>query len=181
MVRSYYNVHTCQRLWKNAECIAQFIASQFQDIILANIETNVSFIQSKLDRMYGCKVNKQKVYKPKKIALQSGGADYESSYKLIRSYAQMVLNRMPDALAIVHVIRLHGNQPKTHFDRCILSFPELREGFKRGCRPFIGIDGCHLKGPYKGVLLSAVALDANIGIYPITVCVCTVESTSTWT
>lgn len=68
----------------------------------------------------------------------------------------MVLNRMPDALAIVHVIRLHGNQPKTHFDRCILSFPALREGFKRGCRPFIGIDGCHLKGPYKGVLLSAV-------------------------
>lgn len=29
MVRSYYNVHTCQRLWKNPECTAQFIASQF--------------------------------------------------------------------------------------------------------------------------------------------------------
>ncbi|KAH9797267.1 SWIM-type domain-containing protein [Citrus sinensis] len=181
MVRSYYNVHTCQRLWKNPECTAQFIASQFQDTILANPETNVSFIQSELDRMYGCRVDKQKVYRAKKIALQSCGADYESSYKLIRSYAQMVLNRMPDALAIVHVIRLHGNQPKTHFDRCILSFPALREGFKRGCRPFIGIDGCHLKGPYKGVLLSAVALDANTGIYPIAVCVCTVESTSTWT
>ncbi|KAK9217348.1 hypothetical protein WN943_005975 [Citrus x changshan-huyou] len=181
MVRSYYNVHTCQRLWKSPECTAQFIASQFQDIILANPETNVSFIQSELDRMYGCKVDKQKVYRAKKIALQSGGADYESSYKLIRSYTLMVLNRMPNALAIVHVIRLHGNQPKTHFDRCILSFPTLREGFKRGCRPFIGIDRCHLNGPYKGVLLSIVALDANTGIYPIVVCVCTVESTSTWT
>ncbi|KAK2663874.1 hypothetical protein Ddye_002448 [Dipteronia dyeriana] len=30
-----------------------------------------------------------------------------------------------------------------------------------GCRPFIGVDGCHLKGPLGRVLLSAVSLDAN--------------------
>ncbi|TXG60499.1 hypothetical protein EZV62_015072 [Acer yangbiense] len=34
-------------------------------------------------------------------------------------------------------------------------------GFLEGCKPFIGVDGCHLKGPYRGVLLLAVALDAN--------------------
>ncbi|KAK9209266.1 hypothetical protein WN944_001630 [Citrus x changshan-huyou] len=43
-------------------------AVEFFDTILANPETNVSFIQSELDRMYGCRVNKQKVYKAKKIA-----------------------------------------------------------------------------------------------------------------
>ncbi|GFS38210.1 hypothetical protein Acr_00g0056250 [Actinidia rufa] len=34
-------------------------------------------------------------------------------------------------------------------------------------RPFIGVDGCHLKGPYGGVLLSAVALDGDSGLYPL--------------
>ena len=88
---------------------------------------------------------------------------------------------MPQALALVSVIRFPGEQSQTHFDRFILLFPALRDGFKAGCRPFIGIDGCHLKGPYKGVMLSAVALDANTGIFPVVVCVCSVESTSTWT
>ncbi|VVA41494.1 PREDICTED: transposon [Prunus dulcis] len=36
-----------------------------------------------------------------------------------------------------------------------------KEGFKAGCRPVIGLDGCHLKSPYEGQLLSAVGLDAN--------------------
>ncbi|XP_027082435.1 uncharacterized protein [Coffea arabica] len=29
------------------------------------------------------------------------------------------------------------------------------------CRPVIGLDGCHIKGPYPGQLLSAVAVDSN--------------------
>ncbi|KAK9182892.1 hypothetical protein WN944_026040 [Citrus x changshan-huyou] len=119
-------------LWKNPECTAKFIASKFQDIILSHPETKASFIMSELNRMYEVRVNKQKVYRAKKIALESGGANFESNYRLIRSYAQMILNKMPNALALVHVIRLHGNQIKTHFDRCIISFPALREGFKVG-------------------------------------------------
>jgi hypothetical protein len=27
----------------------------------------------------------------------------------------------------------------------------MKNGFVRGCRPWFGIDGCHLKGPYGGV------------------------------
>lgn len=74
----------------------------------------------------------------------------------------MILNKMPQALALVSVIRFLGEQSQTHFDRVILSFLAFRDGFKVGCRPFIGIDGCHLKGPSKGVLLSAVIVDAKL-------------------
>ncbi|KAK9186888.1 hypothetical protein WN944_018277 [Citrus x changshan-huyou] len=77
---------------------------------------------------------------------------------------------MPQALALVSVIRYHAKQPKTYFDRFVVSFPALKECFNQGCRPFLGIDDCHLKGPYKGVLLSVVAIDANDGIFPITFC-----------
>ncbi|KAK3221536.1 hypothetical protein Dsin_008561 [Dipteronia sinensis] len=47
-----------------------------------------------------------------------------------------------------------------------------KEGISRGLQAFIGIDGCHLKGPYGGVLLSTIALDANSGLYPLAYCIC---------
>ncbi|KAK2652114.1 hypothetical protein Ddye_011970 [Dipteronia dyeriana] len=42
----------------------------------------------------------------------------------------------------------------------------------KGFRPFIGVDGCHLKRPFIGVLLFAMALDANSGLLPLAVCIC---------
>jgi hypothetical protein len=37
----------------------------------------------------------------------------------------------------------------------------MKEGFVNESKPFIMIDGCHLNGPYEGVLLLAVGLDEN--------------------
>ncbi|KAH7865072.1 hypothetical protein Vadar_001871 [Vaccinium darrowii] len=47
-------------------------------------------------------------------------------------------------------------------------------------RPFIGVDGCHLKGPYGGVLISAVALDGNNGLFPLAVAVVESENNDSW-
>ncbi|KAJ0039139.1 hypothetical protein Pint_23857 [Pistacia integerrima] len=49
------------------------------------------------------------------------------------------------------------------FKRFFVSFTVQKRGFLEGCRHFIGIDGCHLKCHYDGVLLSAVSVDANSG------------------
>ncbi|KAH9764284.1 SWIM-type domain-containing protein [Citrus sinensis] len=181
LIKRLHNVHTCQRDLKNPECTAEFIAVKFASTFIEQPDTKVEWFISELRRRYGVKVNKHKIYRAKKKVLERQGADHESSYRLVRSYVQMILNKMPQALALISVIRYHAEQPKTYFDRFVVSFPTLRECFNQGCRPFLGIDGCHLKGPYKGVLLSAVAIDANDGIFPIAFCVCSVESTSTWT
>ncbi|KAK1572584.1 hypothetical protein Q3G72_034885 [Acer saccharum] len=60
----------------------------------------------------------------------------------------------------------------------------LRERYKVNVntqRPFIRLDGCHLKRPYKGILLSTVALDANGGFFPLVVYICEQETLSSWT
>jgi hypothetical protein len=41
----------------------------------------------------------------------------------------------------------------------------LNTGFVNNHKPFIGIDGCHLKGPYESVLLSVMELDGNNGCF----------------
>ncbi|KAL7219522.1 hypothetical protein ACSBR2_012558 [Camellia fascicularis] len=51
------------------------------------------------------------------------------------------------------------------FKRIFISFEVMKTGFVNRCRPFIGVDGCHLKGPYGGVLILAVALNGNNGLF----------------
>lgn len=45
---------------------------------------------------------------------------------------------------------------KLRFMRFMFSFLALEHGFIKGCKWFIGADGCHLTDPYSGVLLSEV-------------------------
>ncbi|TXG64419.1 hypothetical protein EZV62_011413 [Acer yangbiense] len=47
-------------------------------------------------------------------------------------------------------------------------------------RSFIGVDGCHLKSPFGGVLLSAVSLDANSGLFPLAICIGEKETQESW-
>lgn len=43
----------------------------------------------------------------------------------------------------------------------------MKNGFVRGCRPWFGIDGCHLKRLNGAILLSHVAIDGNKDMFSI--------------
>ncbi|WOL13318.1 hypothetical protein Cni_G22088 [Canna indica] len=66
------------------------------------------------------------------------------------------------------------------FKRFFVCFDAMKKGFVRGCRPWFGIDGCHLKGTYGGVLLSAVAIDGNKGMFQIAFAMVEVECMEFW-
>lgn len=52
-------------------------------------------------------------------------------------------------------------------------------GFKIGCRPFIGLDDCSLRSNYQGIMLSTSALYGNNGLFPVTFAVDKGESEET--
>ncbi|XP_010655185.1 uncharacterized protein LOC104880400 [Vitis vinifera] len=54
------------------------------------------------------------------------------------------------------------------------------QGFTMGCRPVLAIDSCHLSGPYKGALLSAIAYDADDGMFPLALGVVGSENYEDW-
>lgn len=56
----------------------------------------------------------------------------------------------------------------------------LKQGFLARCRPFLGVDGCHLTGPFKGILLQAVGVDGNNCTYPVAYAVVEGETKETW-
>ncbi|KAI5661192.1 hypothetical protein M9H77_20515 [Catharanthus roseus] len=48
------------------------------------------------------------------------------------------------------------------------------------CRPVISVDGIHLRGPYKGVLLIASTWDANNHLFPLAFAIIDKESFESW-
>jgi hypothetical protein len=55
---------------------------------------------------------------------------------------------------MLKVERPNPNLP-LRFHKLYLSLAAMKKGFLEGCRPIVGLDGCFLKGPYKGTLLAA--------------------------
>ena len=62
----------------------------------------------------------------------------------------------------------------------MFNYAALKNEFINGCRWFIGLDDCHLKWHFGDMLLLAVALDANNGIFPITICTCESKCADRW-
>ena len=60
-------------------------------------------------------------------------------------------------------------EPK--FKRMYIRYNVQKVGFLGGCRSFVKLDGCHLKGRFVGQLLSAIAKDENDNIFLVAMAV----------
>jgi len=66
------------------------------------------------------------------------------------------------------------------FKRLYICYAGCKAGFVEGCRPVIGLDGCHIKGHHTGQLLTAIGIDANNSMFPIAFAVVESECKSSW-
>ena len=100
--------------------------------------------------------------------------DHIAAYAKMKKYGNAIIAMNPGSCVKVSLTEVPGTNPR--FERFFLSFKALQTGFKKGVRPLIGIDGCHLSGQFGGVMLSVNALDGDNGIFPIAFCVCESET-----
>ncbi|XP_023739197.1 uncharacterized protein LOC111887270 [Lactuca sativa] len=70
---------------------------------------------------------------------------------------------------------------KKLFKRIFICLAACSRGFVVGCRSCIGLDACHLKGKFNGVLAAATGIDGNNSIFPIAYYVLESENTQSWT
>lgn len=54
------------------------------------------------------------------------------------------------------------------------------DGWVKGCKPIIDMDGCHLKGKYREVWMTMVGLDTDNGLFPTTIHITKTENTTSW-
>ena len=67
-----------------------------------------------------------------------------------------------------------------HFMQLFIAHAFSIQGFIKGCQPVLAIDSCHLSEPYKGALLSAIAYDADDGMFPLALGVVSSENYEDW-
>jgi len=75
-------------------------------------------------------------------------------YKLLPWMCAAIGRGNPDCRTLVE---LEG----TRFKRMFVVYGACLNGFILGCRKMLFVDASHLSGPYEGILLGAVALDAK--------------------
>ena len=85
------------------------------------------------------------------------------------------------AARVILQTEMENENAKPKFKMMYIRYNAQKVGFLGGCIPFIGLDGCHLKGRFGGQLLSATAKDENDNIFPVVMAVIEQENKDNWT
>ncbi|XP_039132322.1 uncharacterized protein LOC120269103 [Dioscorea cayenensis subsp. rotundata] len=147
--------HTCGKVFTNFHVTSRWLAVKYLDKFRADPIWIYNGIIKQVKDDHGFTISIMKAWRTKNLAMKWVNGDEAEQYtKLIR-----------------YVAELRQSNPVT---TVILWRDE-------GCRPFIGLDGCFLKGLYDGQVLSAVGIDLNDCIFPIAYAVVLIENRESWT
>ncbi|KAL6189282.1 hypothetical protein ACLB2K_040671 [Fragaria x ananassa] len=177
-IRTFRPNHTCSSIKKRVNhCHAPFLAEEYKDCFMADAKWSREGIQNVVNRDFGMEIGYQLCYRAKNKAIKKAQGSIEDQYNLLEAYAHELKKKNQGSSVWIHT-ELEGEIIR--FKRIYICLAPLREGWIVGCRHIIGLDGCHLKCFHKGRLLSAVGIDGNNGIYPISWAIVEGETRATW-
>ncbi|KAK8521576.1 hypothetical protein V6N12_031470 [Hibiscus sabdariffa] len=110
--------------------------------------------------------------------LREKRGSYFEEYATLWGYVAELLHSNPGSTISIQVHRDSDN--KTIFHRMYICFDALKKGWKEGCRPFIGVNGCFLKTATQGELLVAIGKDGNNQMFPVAWTVVEGERKESW-
>lgn len=119
------------------------------------------------------------MYRSRKAARGLITRNEEAQYDLLRDYAEIIL-RTDVGSRVIMQTEMENENVEPKFKRMYIRYNAHKVGFLGGCRPFVGLDGCHLKGMFGGQLLSATAIDGNDNIFPVAMVVVEQKNKDSW-
>ncbi|XP_022032469.1 uncharacterized protein LOC110933562 [Helianthus annuus] len=137
-----------------------------QDMLVKNHQVNVSI---------------QKVFRAKRIATTRIIGDYREQYGILRSCCEALLRENPGSTIKMDTEPCANPRlPTRQFKRCYACFASIMRGFKMCGREILGPDGCFMKAPFPGQILTAVGVDGNNGIYPVAYALVEAKTFKSW-
>ena len=182
IVTSYRGPHSCIPLAtaldsRMMDC--NFLAAEFVPLLQEKHTATIYHLAHFIKRKYfGHNLSYYKIWVAKQRAIAKIFGNWEESYQKLRKLLLAYLDEETGTRYWWHTI------PRDEFGDTILryvfwAFAPCIEGF-RHCKPVISIDGTHLYGKYRGVLLIAMATDANNKVLPLAFTVVDKESGPSW-
>ena len=91
-----------------------------------------------------------------------------------------MIRRIDVGSKVILQTEMENENAKPKFKRMYIRYNAHKVDFLGGCKPFVGLDGCHLKGRFGGQLLSAIAKDGNDNIFLAAMAVVEQENKDSW-
>ncbi|GKA19004.1 transposon protein, mutator sub-class [Tanacetum coccineum] len=125
-------------------------------------------------------VTRNQYERAKALVMKRLERDVLNEYKKLNDYAKALVDINPGTSVDIEVEHI-GTRIPPYFKRMYVYLAVVHEGFLDGCRKYLGLDGCFLKGVVKGMLLTAVGKDANNQMFPLACGIVKTQSQSSWT
>ncbi|KAK1425488.1 hypothetical protein QVD17_20840 [Tagetes erecta] len=182
VVKTFKEEHRCLQTRKLRLYTVSAIAKELETLIESNPTIPVKSLQDLLQKNNQVQVSYQKVFRAKAMAIEKLEGDYNAQYGLLRDYCDELLRCNPGSTIKLDVEREPNPSSETRqFKRIYVCFGALKAGFKACGRQILGLDGCFMKGPFPGQILTVVGVDGNNGIYHVAYAVVEAETLSSWT
>lgn len=182
IVRSIKRGHCCERLEHNPMATSTWVAKYLLPYFVAAPKMDVDGMQVILMKKFGVHVEKYTLWRARKLMRAEVEGRHDEGYKYLPAYSEEFKEKNPGSVTFITWTEpeLQDIPRNPIFKRMLICVGPAIEGFLQFCRPLIGIDACHLKGVYKGVLLTAMALDPNNGQFPLGYAVVEKENYEEW-
>jgi hypothetical protein len=174
---TYNPNHACCPELKNKRLSTKRICDNYESTIKANPAWKARAMKETVQEDMGVDVSITMIKRAKARVVKKMMDCQTGEYSKLFDYALELKRSNPGTS--VH-IALDPEETDHVFQRMYICLDACRRGFLDGCRRVIGLDGCFLKGPMKGELLSAIGRDANNQIYPIAWAVVEYENKNSW-
>ncbi|KAM3247005.1 hypothetical protein P3L10_008772 [Capsicum annuum] len=178
IVHTFNDEHTCStmdRVFEQQHATIAFVAG-ITTPKLVNYKRIItpSDIIEDIKKELDLDINYMKVWRAKERALKMLRGRPTDEYKKIPTYLYMLNLVYPNS----H-IRMH-KFPDNQFMYLFVALHPFIKGFGY-CRPFVVVDGSHMRGPYQGTFVSASTLDGAGHILSLAYGVVYFENDSSWT
>lgn len=178
-IKTLVDTHLCTKPYVNKLASVKYLCEVFGDRIRKNPQWMCKEMAQTIKNELEIEVPRIKILRLRKMALEGIADSLKQHYARVRDYGHEVLLSNPQNTVKISTTRLNEDDPPK-FRRFYVCYYALKAGWKAGCRPVIGLDGCFLKTVTGGQLLSAVGRDGNNQMFPICYAVVESENTDSW-
>ena len=140
---------TYPRSFKHSQVTTSYVAKKFMQEFGKNPNWKVAGVQHHVKQALEVDISYSQVYRAKRKVTDLITRDEQLQYGKLRDYAEIIrLNDKGSRVILQTEMEDENAQPK--FKRMYIRYNAQKLGFLGGCRPIIGLDGCHLKGRFGG-------------------------------
>ncbi|XP_058758242.1 uncharacterized protein LOC131631465 [Vicia villosa] len=178
-IKTLVDTHTCARVLNNRSANSRWVAKHVVKKMQSSENVRIRDIMQDVRQKFSVGITVARAWKAKLMAKKIVEGDADMQYAALWRYASE-LKRVNSGNTVKINVERPSPTIQPRFGSFYFSFDGCNKGFINGCRPFIGVDGCHLKTKYCGQLLIAVGRDPNDQYFPLAFGVVETETKESW-